>query len=121
MKGLVHAAAIVAVSVAALVTAETRPGQADSVPTFNRDVAPILFTNCVVCHRPGEAAPMSLLSCANVRPWAAAIKRKVVAREMPPWFADPAFGRFRNERRLEQAQVDTLVAWADAGAPEGTE
>ena len=121
MKGFVHAAAVVAVSVAALVTAETRAGsQADSVPTFNRDVAPILFANCVVCHRPGEAAPMSLLAYANVRPWAAAIKRKVVAREMPPWFADPAFGRFRNERRLTQAEIDTLVAWTDAGAPEGS-
>lgn len=62
---------------------------------------------------------MALLTYANARPWVAAIKRKVLAREMPPWFADPQYGDFRNQRRLSQAQIDTLVAWADAGAPEG--
>ena len=69
--------------------------------TFNKDVLPILQNNCQGCHRPGEAAPMSFLTYEETRPWARAIKAKVLTREMPPWFADPQYGRFRNERRLE--------------------
>ena len=56
--------------------------------TFAKDVAPILQNNCQVCHRPGSMAPMSLLTYADARPWAASIRRKVAAREMPPWFID---------------------------------
>src|SRR5262245_14469662 len=81
------------------------PGGATATPTFNADVAPILQANCVTCHRAGEVAPMSLMTYDETRPWARAIKAKVLAREMPPWFADPQFGRFRNERRLTQAQI----------------
>ena len=88
-------------------------------PTFNEDVAPILFDQCASCHRPGEIAPMPLLSYGDARPWARAIRSKVVAREMPPWGADPHYGEFSNERRLTQKQIDTIAAWADAGAPEG--
>ena len=90
-----------------------------SVPTFNKDVLPILQKNCQTCHRPGEVAPMSLLSYSDVRPWAKAIKAAVVTQKMPPWFADPRYGHFSNERKLAQKQIDTLVAWADNGAPEG--
>jgi hypothetical protein len=89
-------------------------------PTFNKDVAPILYENCITCHRPGEVAPMSLLTYAESRPWAKGIKAKVIAHEMPPWFADPRYGKFNNKRGLTQAQIDTLAAWADAGAPQGT-
>ena len=64
---------------------------------------------------------MALVTYADARPWARAIKAKVESREMPPWFADPAFGTFRNDARLSQEEVDTLVAWADAGAPRGNE
>ena len=64
-------------------------GAAEEAPTFTKDVAPILFDNCVVCHRVGEVAPMALTSYQAVRPWARAIKDKVVSREMPPWHADP--------------------------------
>lgn len=88
-------------------------------PTFNRDVLPILQKNCQSCHRPGEVAPMSLLGYAEARPWAKSIKNAVATRKMPPWFADPAYGHFANDRRLSQADIDTLVAWADNGAPEG--
>ena len=63
--------------------------RAQTAPTFSKDVAPILYSNCVVCHRPGEVAPMSLITYQNVRPWARAIKNKVVGREMPPWGASP--------------------------------
>src|SRR5213593_3407191 len=87
--------------------------------TFTRDVAPILFNRCVECHRPGEVAPMSLLTYQDVRPWAKSIKEKVVERSMPPWLADPQYGEFENDRRLPQKEIDTLVAWVNAGAPKG--
>jgi hypothetical protein len=88
-------------------------------PTFSRDVAPILFKSCVECHRPGAMAPMSLLTYEEARPWARAIKAKVVKREMPPWGADPTIGRFANDVSLKQSEIDTIAAWVDAGAPEG--
>jgi hypothetical protein len=92
---------------------------AAGAPTFTKDVAPILYKNCVECHRPAAMAPMSLITFDDVRPWARAIKTKVVRREMPPWGADPAVGKFANDVSLKQADIDTIAAWADAGAPEG--
>jgi hypothetical protein len=62
---------------------------------------------------------MSFLSYTQVRPWAAAIKEKVLSRTMPPWLADPHYGQFKNDRRLAQAEIDTIVAWVNSGAPEG--
>ena len=91
----------------------------EAVPTYNGNVAPILFDNCATCHRPGQVAPMSLLSYKEARPWARAIKAKVTSREMPPWYADARFGTFRGDRRLTQDEVNTIVAWADGGAPQG--
>src|SRR5438128_3988208 len=90
-----------------------------SAVTFNKDVLPILQSNCQNCHRPGQVAPMSLLSYQDARPWAKAIKAAVQPRRMPPWNADPGYGHFLNDRSLSQSQIDTLVAWADSGAPEG--
>lgn len=90
-----------------------------ATPTFNKDVLPILQQNCQQCHRPGEIAPMSLLTYQDARPWAKAIKAAVISQKMPPWFADPKVGHFANDRRLSPAQIQTLVAWADNGAPEG--
>ncbi len=87
--------------------------------TFNQDVAPVLAKNCQGCHRPGEAAPFSLLTYEQARPWAKAIKEAVLLKKMPPWFADPHYGKFSNDRSLSQKEIDTLVAWADAGAPQG--
>jgi hypothetical protein len=87
--------------------------------TFNKDVAPILFKNCAECHRPGEAAPMSLLSYKETRPWARSIREKVISREMPPWHADSPYGHFKNDRRLTQKEIDTISAWVDGGAAEG--
>lgn len=88
-------------------------------PTFTRDVLPILQNSCQGCHRPGEAAPVSFLSYKDTRPWAKAIREAVQLRRMPPWFADPHIGKFANDRSLNQKEVETLVQWADAGAPEG--
>ena len=91
---------------------------AESV-TFNKDVLPVLQRECQVCHRPGEIGPMAFLTDEGTRPWAKAIKAAVASKKMPPWFADPKYGHFKNERRLSDADLNTLMAWADAGAPEG--
>ena len=91
---------------------------ADSI-TFHKDVEPILQKNCQSCHRPGQIAPMSLLTYQGTRPWARAMKAAVVSRKMPPWFADPKYGHFSNDRALPQSDINTIVAWADGGAPEG--
>ena len=94
-------------------------GAAEETPTYNAEVGSILLDNCASCHRPNQIAPMSLLSYKDARPWARAIKAKVEAREMPPWFADPRFGEFANDTSLSEDQIATLVAWVDGGAPEG--
>ncbi len=91
---------------------------AKAAPTFT-DVAPIFFAECASCHRPGAAGAMPLLSFEDARPWAQAIRAKVLSREMPPWGADPRYGIFRNARRLTDSQVATIVAWADGGARRG--
>jgi hypothetical protein len=91
-----------------------------AVPTFTKDVAPILYKNCTQCHRPGEIAPMSLLTYEAARPWARSIRDKVTEGSMPPWHADAPLGTFENERRLTDQERRTLVAWANGGAPEGS-
>jgi hypothetical protein len=106
------AAAILVVSASG---AATVPPQV----TFTRDVAPILEKNCQACHRPGEAAPFSLLTYQQARPWAKAMKEAVRLKKMPPWFADPHYGKFSNDHSLAAKDVDAIAAWADAGAPEG--
>lgn len=88
-------------------------------PTFSRDVAPILYKNCVNCHRPGEMGPMSLLTYEDARPYARAIRAKVQDGAMPPWHAEAPRGVFLNDRRLTDADKTTLIAWADGGAPKG--
>jgi hypothetical protein len=87
--------------------------------TFTGNVAAIFQERCQICHRPGEAAPFSLLTYQDARPWAKAIKAAVLMRKMPPWFADPHFGKFSNDASLPQSEIDTIVHWVDAGAPEG--
>ncbi|MBI4472853.1 MAG: thiol-disulfide isomerase [Acidobacteria bacterium] len=99
------------------IAASTRTGQ----PTFSRDVAPIFYKACVDCHRPGEAAPMSLLTYKEARPWAKSVKEKVSDRAMPPWLADPRFGHFENDRRLSEKEIATIVSWVNAGAPKGND
>ena len=89
--------------------------------TYTKDVAPILFKSCAECHRPTMFAPMSLMTYDEVRPWARAIKEKVVLRQMPPWHADGPSGQFKNDPRLSQADIDKITAWVDAGAPKGAE
>jgi predicted CXXCH cytochrome family protein len=90
-----------------------------AAPTFYKDVLPVLQHNCQSCHRPGQAAPTALLTYRDTRPWAAAIKQAVLARKMPPWFANAAYGHFANDRTLSKLDIDTVAAWVDAGAPAG--
>ena len=95
------------------------PALAAGAPTFSKDVAPILFKNCVECHRPTAMAPMSLMTYDEARPWARAIKQKVALRQMPPWGADPTVAKYSNDVSLKQAEIDTIAAWVDGGSPEG--
>jgi mono/diheme cytochrome c family protein len=90
-----------------------------SAPTFYKDVLPILQQHCQVCHRAGEIAPMPLVSYAQVRGYAEKMKRMTSAKMMPPWFADPSFGRFSNDNSLTPEQIATIASWADARAPAG--
>jgi hypothetical protein len=89
--------------------------------TFSKDVAPILQNKCQQCHQPNSIAPMSLITYEDARPWARSMKQRVVTRQMPPWHIDPSVGvhEFKNDMSLTDAQIDTIVRWVDAGAPEG--
>ena len=94
-------------------------GAPDAV-TFNRDVAPLVFEHCATCHRPGTAAPFSLLSYRDARPWARAIRQATATRSMPPWKPEPGHGGpFVGDRRLSDAQIELIARWVDAGAPAG--
>lgn len=107
-------AALLALSEVALVATVTSSGV-----TFHKDVLPILQKNCQNCHRPGQIGPMSLLAYDEVRPWAKSIKQAVLTKKMPPWFADPQYGHFSNDRTLKPAEIATLVKWVDGGAAAG--
>src|SRR5437870_12566862 len=108
-----------AAAAAVQVRAQAPAPKGGATPTFTKDVAPILYENCTNCHRPGEIAPMSLLTYANARPWARSIATRVGNNTMPPWHADPSHGEFLNDRRLSAAEKETILAWVREGAPEG--
>ena len=90
-------------------------------PTFAKDVAPIFYAKCVECHRPTMFAPMSLIAFDDARPWARSIRNRVATRTMPPWGADPAHGVFKNDPRLTDKEIETILAWVDGGAPRGND
>jgi len=87
--------------------------------TFYQDVQPILQKRCQMCHRPGEAAPMTFATYEETRPWARAIRTAVLTGKMPPWFANPAYGTFSNDRSLPKTESAVLVEWVDSGAKAG--
>ena len=121
--GLVLATSLAAV--AAPAPAQRRatlhsPADAPDDVTFNRDIAPLVFEHCAACHRPGTAAPFSLLTYHDARPRARAIRNATSRRSMPPWKPEPGYGGpFIGERRLSDAQIDLIARWVDAGAPAG--
>ena len=95
--------------------------QAQDQVTFTKNVAPIFQEHCQSCHHVGTVAPMSLVTYEQARPWAKAIKQRVSAREMPPWFIDRNVGvqHFANDESLTDEEIATIVKWADGGAVEG--
>jgi mono/diheme cytochrome c family protein len=121
---LVASAVIAAAAIAATwpaVVAAQRPAADARQVTFTKDVAPIVQRSCVTCHRPGEMAPMSLMTYDDVRPWAKAIKARVESREMPPWHIDRNIGiqKFKNDPSLSDEEIETIVKWVDSNAPRG--
>jgi hypothetical protein len=87
--------------------------------TWTRDISRIVYNRCVACHRPRGAAPMSLLTYEEARPWAKAIQEEILERRMPPWGAVKGFGDFEGETALTQEEIHLLSDWVDGGAPEG--
>ena len=116
---LVHPTALAGSILALTAIGMAQITQVPADPTFSNDVAPILYKNCVSCHRPGQMAPMSLLTYEEARPYAKAIREKVAAGQMPPWHADAPAGTFLNDRRLSDAEKDTILQWASSGALRG--
>lgn len=92
---------------------------ADSPITYSNQIARILQTRCVECHRPGEIGPFSLTDYNEVAGWAATISEVVEQRRMPPWHADPKFGKFKNDSHLSDEERNMILRWAANGAPEG--
>jgi len=90
-----------------------------ATPTFSEHIAPILYQHCTPCHHSTDLTPMSLLTYQEAKPWAAAIREAVATRTMPPWKADPHFGKFSNDISLTDAEIATVKLWADNGKPEG--
>jgi hypothetical protein len=103
----------------AAATGEEKDSRPVPVPTFYKDVLPILQDKCQSCHRSGEAAPMPLVTYGQTRPWAGKIAAAAEMKMMPPWFADPRYGEFSNDPSLSAEAIATLAAWQKAGAPAG--
>src|SRR6476619_1249983 len=106
---------------AALVTPAAAFAEVPKTPTFTKDIAPIFQEKCEACHRPDSMARVSLMTYAEARPWARSIKTRVADRQMTPWQIDRSVGlqKFKNDRSVTDAQVETIVRWVDGGAPQG--
>ncbi len=115
------AMAVVAIALASFPERALAQEEADRPITFSRDVARILQQNCQICHRPGSIGPMSLLTYEDARPWRSRIKMKVATREMPPYQYDADVGiqELKYDLRLSDDDIETIIRWVDAGAPEG--
>ena len=105
--------------VSCAIAALAAPSMSASAPTYSKDIAPILYSQCAQCHRPGEVAPFPLLTYQDAAKRAALIATITSQGVMPPWKPDPAVGKFQHERRLTADQISLIAAWAKAGAPEG--
>src|SRR5437016_12388222 len=115
---LIFGAAVLAIAMVGGMKLSAEPATG-TTPTFNYDVASVLFNNCVICHRPNQIAPMALMSYKEVRPWARAIKEKIMKGEMPPWRADRRYGTYSNDRRLTTEQLQTILQRMIAGGTVG--
>src|SRR3954471_13548460 len=94
------------------------PALAAATPTFNRDVAPVVFENCVACHHPGGVAPFPLTSYKEVKKHAKQIVEATGSHFMPPWLPEAGHGDFMGERRLSAEQINVLKRWVEAGTVE---
>jgi mono/diheme cytochrome c family protein len=95
--------------------------------TFARDIAPILQRSCQNCHRPGQVAPMSLITYEEVRPWARAIRQRTSLRDkagaMPPWYIEKNIGvqKYKHDPSLSDAELAKIARWVELGAPKGND
>ena len=105
--------------IAAATTAAFGATESKAPVTYAEHVAPILFNQCAGCHRPGQAAPFSLLTYEDAVKHARLITTVTKSRYMPPWKAEPASYNYRDSRRLTDAQIETLDAWVKQGTPQG--
>jgi len=129
MSSVLRSAGVLAIVIAGVAlapvaaSAQTAPATKTATPavTFAKDIAPIFQKSCQGCHRPGQMAPMSLLTYQDVRPWAKSIKQKVQERQMPPWGIDPHVGlqSFKNDPSLRDDEIEKIAKWVDSGAPMG--
>ena len=94
-------------------------GAADRTPTYNREVQPILQKNCIACHAPGKVAPMSFTTYEGTRPWVRQIRDMVAQKKMPPGVVERHYGLFGDDGSITREEIETIVGWVDAGAPEG--
>jgi mono/diheme cytochrome c family protein len=120
--GFLALAALAALSFALVGTravSEEASANSKAKVTYSGQVARILQDNCQVCHHPGTAAPFSLMNHEDAVKWADNIKEAVADKRMPPWYADPKYGKFSNDRRLKKEDVETLMAWIDTGMEMG--
>ena len=121
--GLRRSLAVVvgALGAVVLLRGTTMQAKAPDAPTFTRDVAPIFQEKCEACHRSDGMAPMSLATFEETRPWVKSIAQRIGARQMPPWHIDKTVGiqKFKNDRSLSDDQIDTILKWANNGAPKG--
>ena len=122
LRGVAWTGAVLAA--AGALSARQVPQQTSSMPaapaiTFNRDIAPIIFRWCSTCHRPGEAAPFSLLTYSEVKKHARQIAEVTRSRAMPPWLPEPQELKFADELRLPDAEIERIERWVEQGAVEG--
>src|SRR5581483_3386282 len=107
--------------VAGCMIGRVAPLRTDGQITFARQVSRILQKHCQECHRPGQAAPMGLLTFDDAVAWAPTIKDVISDRRMPPWYADPKHGKFSNDRSLPEKDRELLLSWIDQGMPRGSD
>src|SRR5713226_3083303 len=117
MTNRINGLVVVVLSVFVVAAEAATPAQV----TFSKDIAPIFQANCQECHQPNSIAPMSLITYSDARPYAKAIRDRVMARQMPPWHIDRSVGvqKFKNDMSLTDEQIGTIVRWVEDGAVEG--